>query len=73
MKEKIPDITAYRLDEAINILQRKGIKFKLKKTFPPSSGFPKYEEKDFSLPKYRVVKQTPINEYTVELIVTAVI
>jgi beta-lactam-binding protein with PASTA domain len=71
MKEKIPDVTAYRLDEAINILEKKGIKFNLKKTIPPLSGLEDHKVKEISKKNYRVVKQMELEDYTLELIIVA--
>lgn len=73
MKEEIYDLTAYSLDEAINILQRKGIKFKLKKTLPPFSLFSESINENLFTSKYRVVRYTTIDKDTVELLITPVI
>jgi len=73
MEENAPDVTAYRLDEAINILEKKGIKFKLKKTSPFRSGlWQEHEEKAAPNEKYRIVKQLQLEDHFLELTIALV-
>lgn len=64
MEETIPDVTVYRLDNAINVLEKKGIKFKLKKTVSP---FSRPVEDTISQEKYRVIKQVKLEDTIIEL------
>lgn len=69
MKEKIPDLTAYRLNEAISILKKMNVVFLIKKT-APSWGKGDGSRRLFS--SYdRVLKQTEIGDNIIELIVAA--
>lgn len=56
MVKKIPDVTAYRLEEAVNILKENGISFSLKKT---TSIFfrEKHTQYEVSSRQCRVLKQ----------------
>lgn len=65
MEETIPDVTVYRLDNAINALEKKGIKFKLKKTVSPFSR--PAGDTIISQEKYRVVKQVKLEDTIIEL------
>ncbi len=65
MEETIPDVTVYRLDNAINVLEKKGIKFKLKKTVSPISR--PVGDTNISQEKYRVVKQVKLEDSIIEL------
>lgn len=73
MKRKVPEVTAYRLEEATNILVQNGIKFYLKKTYPPF--LPRRTQKKAGektqgeVKTYRVIKQTLLADNTLELVV----
>ncbi|MGI5875197.1 MAG: hypothetical protein ACOX6X_00030 [Dethiobacteria bacterium] len=64
----IPDVTAYRLDQAVEMLKKKGVKFNLKKIAPP------IVRKKGNIPEqtfgaYRVLKQDIIGNSLLELTV----
>ena len=73
MKSKVPDVTAYCLEEAMHILAAKGLKYRIKKV--SSLFFPRRREKKAAegiqnkVTGYRVLKQTLLTGNTLELIV----
>jgi hypothetical protein len=69
MKRKIPEITAYCLEEASDILIRKGIKFHLKETVPPFLSRSMQERGQEEVTRYRVLKQTMLSGGTLELVI----
>lgn len=73
MKSKVPEVTAYRLEEATNILAKSGIKFYLKKTSPPSllrrTEIKAVARIQGEVTGYRVLKQTLLADNTLELVV----
>ncbi|RJX24367.1 MAG: hypothetical protein C4554_09105 [Dethiobacter sp.] len=71
MNAKIPDVTVYRLDEAINILEKKGIKFNLKTTVPPYRSREDKSVTEVSSKTYRVIRQMELADHSLELIIAA--
>ncbi len=69
MKEKVPDLTAYPLDEAISILKKMNLDFLIKKTAP--SWRQGDGSRHLSSTYYRVLKQTEIGDNIIELIIAA--
>ena len=71
MKRKIPELTAYCLEEASDILIRKGIKFHLKETVPPflSRSMQERGQEEVTRSRYRVLKQTMLSGGTLELVI----
>ncbi|NMB41290.1 MAG: hypothetical protein GX996_05080 [Firmicutes bacterium] len=69
MLKKASDVTAYRLDEAINILKEEGIKFGLSGTAPAFSKLPAGSVEKSLYKDCRVVKQIELPNGTVKLIV----
>lgn len=69
MKKEIPNVTAYCLEEAENILAGKGIKFSLKETVPPFLSRFMQEKEQPGAARYRVLKQTRLADGMLELII----
>lgn len=68
MDMHVPDLTVYRLDEAINILKKKGISYTLKKTLPPFSSCSVRAAREKKI-QLRVLKQIITGPHTVELVI----
>lgn len=65
MNGKVPDLTAYRLDEAIGVLKEMKLNYSLQKTAPP--GRKDNNRQTF----YRVLKQTEIGNDIIAFIIAA--
>ena len=66
------DVTAYRLDEAVNILERKGIKFKLKTAVSPFPDLVTQGGDELLFKRCRVVKQVKLAGPCLELTIVLV-
>jgi len=69
MSEIVPDLTAYRLDEAISILRTMKVNYSLQKTAPPTGRGDSGRRLSPSF--YRVLKQTEIGDNIIELVIAA--
>lgn len=70
-KDNIPDVTAFPLDQAIQILEKQEISYYVKKALPyrPPGKLNKKVNKEQQSPGYRIIRQTEGIEGVVELVI----
>lgn len=67
----IPDVTAYRLDQAKDILEKYGAKFYYKEIVVPPLTGKKERPSDCSFKIYRILRQVEVGNNLIELTVAA--
>ncbi len=68
----IPDVTAFPLDQALNLLEKHSVSYYVKKALPfrpPGKSSGKVENKELQPTVYRVIRQVEGKEGVVELVV----
>ncbi len=70
-KDNIPDVTGFPLDRAIQLLEKQGTSYYVKKALPyrPPGKVNKDKNEERQSPAYRVIRQTKGIEGVVELVI----